>query len=74
MYKVQTTEELVRLLFDWATYPINEMTIEMAERDLDAFRAEGWDLPADVTAEEYAYLWNWFREESIRTREEALAW
>ena len=34
------------------------MDIETAENDLNNFRLDGWDIPEDLTAEEYAEIWN----------------
>lgn len=34
------------------------MTIEAAEADLENFERSGWDIPEDLTPEEYADLWN----------------
>lgn len=34
------------------------MTVEGAEADLRNLRAEGIEVPEDLTAEEYAEMWN----------------
>ena len=34
------------------------MDIETARQDLDTFRAEGWDMPDDITPEDYMEVWN----------------
>lgn len=39
------------------------MDIETAENDLNNFRLDGWDIPEDLTADEYAEIWNSLVEE-----------
>lgn len=40
------------------------MTTDIAAEDLSRFRAEdGWDVPEDLTPEEYAEIWNRFCSE-----------
>ena len=61
-------------LFDNALTPILAMDLQTAERDLEYFRAYDWEVPEDLTAEEYMEIWNELREEQIREAEEELAW
>ena len=52
-------EAFVADLFDNAI-DAAPMTVEIAAADLDNFRNEGWDVPEDLTPEEYADIWNRF--------------
>ena len=36
------------------------ITVEQAAEDLSCFRAEGWDVPEDLTPEEFAEILNRF--------------
>lgn len=53
-----TTSEFVRNLWENSSDYTTKMDITTAQNDLDTFRAEGWDVPDDLTAEEYAEVWN----------------
>ena len=53
-----TTSEFVRNLWENSGDYTTKMDITTAQNDLDTFRAEGWDVPDDLTAEEYAEAWN----------------
>ena len=53
-----TTSEFVRNLWENSSDYTTKMDINTAQNDLDTFRAEGWDVPEDLTAEEYAEAWN----------------
>ena len=55
-------QEFVEGLFDNAI-DIEMMTVEQAAEDLESFNREGWDLPEDITAEEYVEAWNELVEE-----------
>ena len=59
-----TTYEFVRNLFDADRNGVGRITVEDAALDLRNFRAEGWDLPDDITPEAYAEIWNGFLPES----------
>lgn len=54
-----TVYEFTKSLFDESLFP-KRMTIETATEDLENFRIDGWELPEDITAEEYAEIWNGF--------------
>lgn len=54
-----TITEFVRNL--WESDPngnSSKMDVETARTDLDNFRADGWDLPEDITPESYTEAWN----------------
>lgn len=53
-----TTREWIENLFDSFRETPEPMTLEAAASDIANFRAEGWDVPEDLTAEEYAETWN----------------
>lgn len=55
-----TKREFVQFLWEHAMdYDGSYMSLETARADLENFRAEdGWDVPEDLTAEEYAEIWN----------------
>ena len=53
-----TTSEFIRNLWENSSDYTTRMDITTAQNDLDTFRAEGWDVPDDLTAEEYAEAWN----------------
>lgn len=53
-----TTSEFVRNLWENSSDYTTRMDITTAQNDLNTFRAEGWDVPDDLTAEEYAEAWN----------------
>lgn len=57
-------EAFVADLFDTAI-DASPITAELAAEDLDRFRAEGWDVPEDLTPEEYAEIWNGFCVEEV---------
>jgi len=59
-----TTYEFVRNLFDADSNGVGRLSVEDAAQDLRNFRAEGWDLPEDITPETYAEIWNGFVPES----------
>ena len=42
----------------------NEYTVEDAAADLNNFQADGWDLPDDITAEDFASAINDIIEET----------
>lgn len=42
----------------------NEYTVEDAAADLDNFQTDGWDLPDDITAEDFASAINDIIEET----------
>lgn len=56
-----TNESFVADLFDNAD--ATPITPEAANSDLIMFRRDGWDVPEDLTAEEFAEIWNRFCEE-----------
>lgn len=56
--------DFVAALFDAYRDTPTMMTVEDAENDLRTFRAEGWDVPSDLTAEEYADIWNELTKEA----------
>ena len=53
-----TTREFVEKLFSDCREGAEPMTIEEAEVDIRNFDADGWELPDDITAEEYMEIWN----------------
>ena len=53
-----TTREFVEKLFSDCREGAETMTIEEAEADIRNFNADGWELPDDITAEEYMEIWN----------------
>lgn len=54
-----TKYEFVRELMDTTRNGYSEpMTIENAQIDLDNFRRDGWNVPEDLTPEEYMEIWN----------------
>ena len=53
-----TTREFVEKLFSDCREGTEPMTIEEAEADIRNFDADGWELPDDITAEEYMEIWN----------------
>ena len=53
-----TTREFVENLFSDCREGAEPMTIEEAEADIRNFNADGWELPDDMTAEEYMEIWN----------------
>lgn len=53
-----TILEFVSNLFDAHPVTPERMTIEQAEKDLQNFRREGWELPNDITPAEYMEEWN----------------
>ncbi len=53
-----TTREFVENLFNDCREGAEMMTVEEAEADIRNFAAEGWQIPDDITAEEYAQIWN----------------
>lgn len=56
-----TNESFVADLFDNAD--ATPITSEVASSELNMFRREGWDVPEDLTPEEFAEIWNRFCEE-----------
>ena len=56
---LSTNEAFVAEVFD-TSIDTAPMTAEVAAEDLAFFRAEGWDVPDDITPEEYADIWNRF--------------
>ena len=56
--KNMTAYEFVRNLWENSDNYDSMMDIETAQQDLDNFRSEFWDVPEDLTAEEYASIWN----------------
>lgn len=59
---LSTNEAFVADLFDNAL-DSSPMTTDIAAEDLDRFRAEGWEVPEDITPNEYAEIWNRFCSE-----------
>lgn len=53
-----TRKEFMENVIDNAILPMEKMNAADAAADLDNFRADGWDIPADMTAEFYAEFWN----------------
>lgn len=53
-----TKYEFVEKVFDECRDVPTAMTVEDAAIDLMNFRADEWDVPDDLTAEEYAEIWN----------------
>ena len=54
-----TIREFVNEMFDAARVDGNElMTLDTAKTDLANYRAEGWELPEDITPEAYMEAWN----------------
>lgn len=60
-----TTSEFVRSLFENSNDYTTRMDIETARQDLDNFRADGWDLPEDITPEDYMEAWNDLIDENM---------
>ena len=52
------TREFVEKLFSDCREDAGPITIEEAEADIRNFDADGWELPNDITAEEYMEIWN----------------
>lgn len=50
--------EWVERLFDGAVGGVSTMTIAEAESDLRMFRADGWEVPEGLTANDYMEIWN----------------
>ena len=57
---MKTAREFVAELFDSCFFVAGKMTVEDARDDLRHFRAEGWEIPEELTPELYAELWNEF--------------
>lgn len=55
---MNTKYEFVRDLFDETRVCPEPLDPETGQQDLANFRAEGWHVPADLTAEEYREIWN----------------
>ena len=53
-----TAREWVENLFNEDRNDAEPMSVRTAESDLRNFRAEGWDVPEDLTAQEYMEIWN----------------
>ena len=53
-----TIRQFVESLFNNCREGVEFMTVEEAEYDIANFKAEGWKLPENLTAEEYAKIWN----------------
>lgn len=53
-----TNYEFVRNLFDATREHPEPLDLATAQQDLRNFRAEGWNVPDDLTAEEYLEIWN----------------
>lgn len=51
-------EQFVKTLFDSHPYQMELLTLITAQNDLDEFRRSGFDMPGDITAEEYMKTWN----------------
>lgn len=56
--KQPTNYEFVRNLFDATREHPEPLGLATAQQDLRNFRAEGWRVPDDLTAEEYQEIWN----------------
>lgn len=65
--KNMTAYEFVRNLWENSDSYDTMMDIETAQQDLDNFRSESWDVPEDLTAEEYASIWNELVNENMAT-------
>lgn len=63
-----TTYELAKQVWENCIDPDgiskNGYTVQDAAADLDNFRADGWDIPDDITPEEFAAAMNEVVEES----------
>lgn len=53
-----TNYEFVRDIWQNSDAYTQPMDLDTARCDLDNFRADRWDLPEDLTAEEYVTIWN----------------
>ena len=53
-----TNREFVLTVFDSCREEVDYMTTAEAAADLANFRREGWPVPEELTAEEYAEIWN----------------
>ena len=53
-----TTAEFVRELYDSTSTSPNGITVDQAAEDIRNFRSDDWDIPEDITPEEYAAEWN----------------
>lgn len=63
-----TTYELAKQVWENCIDPdalANGYTAQDAAADLDNFRADGWDIPGDITPEELAAAVNEVVEESL---------
>ena len=53
-----TAYDFVRNLWENSDSYDQRMDIKTAQQDLDNFQSESWDVPEDLTAEEYMEIWN----------------
>lgn len=53
-----TAYEFVKNLWENSDASTVRMDIETARADLENFRSEDWDVPENLTAEEYMETWN----------------
>ena len=53
-----TAYDFVRNLWENSDSYDQRMDIKTAQQDLDNFHSESWDVPEDLTAEEYMEIWN----------------
>lgn len=55
----ESVRDFVESVFNTASIDYDvPMTIETARTDLANFRADGWNLPTDITPEAYMEIWN----------------
>lgn len=69
-----TTSEFVRNLYDTCGNGPEGMTVNDAAEDIRNYRAEDWDLPEDITPEEYAEVWNRCCAEDLAERMNRYGW
>lgn len=54
----KTCFEFVESLFYSTPVDVEPLDFETAEHDLENFKADGWELPEDLTPELYMGFWN----------------
>jgi hypothetical protein len=53
-----TTRQFVEGIFNDCREGAKPITVEEAENDISNFKNEGWEMPKNITAEEYSEIWN----------------
>lgn len=53
-----TIRKFVEDLYNSCREGAQPLTVEQAAEDLENFRRESWEIPEDITAEEYMEIWN----------------